>query len=79
MYLVRTGVDTRLSMMEEETGVLREKPPVEASERHTLSHTNELWSRESNMGHSGEKRVHRPLRYSEPKSSFLIDLVCTEF
>lgn len=36
MYHVRTGVDARLSMMWEETGVLREKPPVEASDHHTL-------------------------------------------
>lgn len=65
----KTG--NRLSFMWEETRVLREKP-VKASECHSLSHTNELWLWESNMGHSGEKRLHYPLRYS-----FIIDLVCT--
>lgn len=78
LYLVRTGVDERISIMWEETGVLREKPPGEASDRHTLSHTTNFdRGNRSNMCHSGEKRVHCPLRYLEPKSSFLIDLVCT--
>lgn len=71
LYLVRTGVDERISIMWEETGVLREKPPGEASDRHTLSHTTNFdRGNRSNMCHSGEKRVHCPLRYSEPKSSF---------
>lgn len=77
MYLVHTGVDAILSMMWEETGVLREKPPVEASDRHTLSHTTNF------------DRVYRTwvtvvrsvfiVHFDKlnQKVPFLIDLVCT--
>lgn len=77
MYHVRTGVDARLSMMWEETGVLREKPPVEASDYHTLSHTTNF-----DRGYRTWVTVVRSVfivncDILNQKVPFLIDLVCT--
>lgn len=78
MYLVRTGVDARLSMMWEETRVLtREKPPVEASDRHTLLHTINFdrGNRTCVTAVRSVFIVHCAIR--NRKVPFLIDLVCT--
>lgn len=77
LYLVRTGVDERISIMWEETGVLREKPPGEASDRHTLSHTTNF--DRGNRTYVTAVRsvfiVHCAIR--NRKVPFLIELVCT--
>lgn len=77
LYLVGTGVDERISIMWEETGVLREKPPGEASDRHTLSHTTNFDRGNQTCVTAMRSVFIVHCAIPNRKVPFLIDLVCT--